>query len=231
MPSIAVAIAHKKTDPMRVVSLGCLRRHIRAEDGIVLIIEDGPGPQNIWSVSMWRKALMTDCTHVVCLNDDTLVAPAFVRILRAMLEAVPEHVLALSSEHPRGPSLLASGHHWYTTRAWIAGWGYVMPRPLLEAFLPWHAEQDPERVRVWGEDQLINEWHGQTGRNTWHPCPTIVAHNVGILSTFSGQFPDPKCNTTVPWDHHPEHYEAMQSSAFWVPRKDAPHLLLPNEGG
>lgn len=175
-----------------------------------------------------RWSLRQDVTHCLFLDDDAILAPRFCEILRAMTAGNPDNVISLHSVHPRGPEMAAKGHRWYSTHAWLVGVGYVFPRALLEKFVDWRDGQPWGFIRKFGHDALINEWHGHTRRNVYHPVPTILQHDLSVPSTMGAEPDEPHRLSTVTWENY--EIEQLIAPEFWRLGL-VPHLLMPHEGG
>jgi hypothetical protein len=219
---IALCIPHAAHIPERVDALKRLRDRLWASDpyyipgpsdAVEIIERDGPCRQDVWSERMWSKALATDATHIVGLADDTIVAPFFWSALRLLLTLRPDHIISLASEHPRGPQTIRDGFAWYRCKTWVAGWGYVLPRRVLEGLMVWRKEQSPDMLATWGEDMLINEYACRVlDEESWHPCPTIVKHDHSLARTTAKEPLPDAAQTTVPWDDWPVH---MKTDNAW----------------
>lgn len=231
--SICCALPHKSSDPFREAALYKLLP--RLVDFDELVIETGPGPQDVWSYAMWVKALTTGCDYIVCITDDTLVCDNFSDVIRAMVAALPGETLALSSEHHKGPTLLAQGHRWYKCLSWVAGWGYCIPAKRLIEFLFWRQALSVESLRKCGEDHLINLYQAEMGFYSYHPLPAPLEHNIALPSTYEpngGACPTKEQTTTVPWYEYVDWPEEMTVPGFWASfGANIPFLKVPSEGG
>lgn len=192
-PTIALAIPHTDWIPERVESMarlcaGLFGPHVSISD---LKHPDVTAfrrftdrePNTVWSQKLFRWALDTGATHLLQLQDDTIVATRFWPILRAMIQAQPDRIIGLEATHPLIPVQHRAGRRWYRDH-WLIGVGYVFPRSLLVEYVAW-CEANPERVAKTNEDSLISEWSYETKRDIWHPIPTCIDHDIGVPSTYA----------------------------------------------
>lgn len=230
MISIALGIPHTPWIAARVESL------MRLVDGITPTPREvathrvfpDRAPNWAWSEQMWRWGAETDATHFLTLQDDAIVAPNFWPALRAMLEAVPDQIIALEAVHPAGKTIARAGEHrWYTTADGLIGVGYVMPRSLLQEFLRWRAQElVPGAVEAITEDTLIDVFAIARGMRIWHPCPTIIDHDLSIDSTY-GNDKHSHRRPSVLWsdgDVCGWSDSDLESVEWWRPKPGLPHL-------
>jgi len=181
---IATCISHAPWLPDRVLSMA----RLRAQLGIA------PGPYReeteraanyVWSLSQWEWAAKTESENCLFLQDDAIVPGGFYTFLRAMIDAVPGEVIGLQTVHPAAQALAREGHRWFTTSDALVGVGYVLPTALLREFLAWRSSAlKPGAVERINEDTLLGLWCTVTGRQIWHPLPTIIDHDVEQPSTY-----------------------------------------------
>jgi hypothetical protein len=175
----------------------------------------------IWPRKMWGWMLETGADWCLSIQDDTLIAPCFWAALRAMLRHVGERaILGLAAAHPLGPSIAASGHRWYKTQSWAIGWAYALRRGDLAQFVDF-VDKHPEWVAQYNEDELLNRWVQETKRFTWHPCPTIIDHDVSVPSQYNNDDHTHR-RSTVTWRDYGE--ASLSDPDFWLPSGD-PQLL------
>jgi len=198
--SLSIAVPHCPWIPERVESMAKIRQALFVQDkyewyahvgqriGFVAYKEfRDREPHYEWNVKLWRWSVEQRASHCLFLADDTVLGPHAISIVLAMLEAVPDQPIGLSSQHPSAPSVLRSGHHWYRcVSPWLVGWAYLLPKPLLAAFLRWHSQQSPALLRgnVSADDQLINMFLASIRCPTWHPLPTPFDHDLQIGSSL-----------------------------------------------
>ena len=141
-PTFCLGIPHTPWVPARVESLTKLLIALGESeaDGVLRArrVFGERALNHVWSEEMWRWGVSregrsggVDPTHFLTLQDDVKVAPNFWPALRAMVEAVPDEVIALEVVHPAAPLLAAKGHRWFTSPDCIVGVGYVLPMAAL----------------------------------------------------------------------------------------------------
>jgi len=157
----------------------------------------------LWALDQWRWAAgvkpagLPAPTHHVFMTDDLhIIEPQndgsghFWQVLNAMVEAVPDGILGLLSNHPAAPRLALEGQRWYRTNSWLVGPCYVLPHKHLMRFLEYFEALPPGnkqdgQIGYRNDDSSLNEWI--TGRGgpgeTYHPLPTIIEHRNDIGST------------------------------------------------
>lgn len=193
-PSFALAIPHAPWRPERVESLSRLLRDLGFDhpkpspEGLVShrVFSDRE-PNWSWSEKIWRWGY--DClntTHLLQLQDDVQVGPAFWPHLSKLVRAVPDQIIGLESVHPVSTLLYnSSGSSWYTTTDGLIGVAYVIPRALLGSLLDWRQNSlRADAAKRLNEDQLVGIFSASTSRHIWHPVPTIVDHDTDLPSTY-----------------------------------------------
>ena len=227
--TIALGLPHTPWVPARAESWARLRESLGVAPGpstvpwptgVIVASFTERESNRVWPSRMWRWGVDSGLTHFLTIQDDVLVAPCFWPALRAMLEAYPDRIIGLSAVHPVGPEVARKGQRWYCTRSWLVGWAYVLPRADLAAFVAW-TEANPARVESTNEDSLLNEWITESGRDTWHPVPTLVDHDTSIESTY-GNDEHTHRRATVTWRGYSEH--DLCSPDWW---RDGSGILLP----
>lgn len=240
--TIALGLPHTPWVPERVESFARLLGQL----GVIgFVYHDGSADHTrvfqdkesnrVWPQKLWRWAVSTGATHLLQLQDDALVYEHFWPVLRAMIEAQPDKIIGLESNHPLGPEMLRTGRRWYRSRAWLVGVGYVFPTDpklpnSLPSFLKW-CDANPEIVAQNNEDSLVNFWAHKLGYDIWHPIPTIIDHDLGVPSTYANdahhEFSMYR-RPTVTW-RDVELRVGMEDPAYWRTTVDgAP--LLPGPG-
>ena len=175
----------------------------------------------VWPRAMWGWMLETGAKWCLTVQDDTIPAPCFWAALRAMLEHMgPRRVLGLSAVHPLGPSVAREGHRWYRTRSWLVGWAYAIHRDDLAEFVEYF-DAHPEMVAANNEDELLNKWIQLTGRDVWHPVPTIIDHDTSIKSSYANDEHTHR-RATVTWRDYGA--ASLSDPDFWLPSGE-PQLL------
>lgn len=197
--TLAIVINHA---PHREDRKACLARMLaelggrdRPVDGLPLFLNDDPrlkpaGPTKVeWTKRQWRWALDSGADHCLFMSDDLNLAPGFLSILRAMIEAKPTAILGLLSSHPRAVRLALAGYRWYRTNSWIVGPAYVFPRAHLAELFAWFCSlpdgDGPGQIANLNDDSSANLWVSSRGpHETWHPLPTIIEHRDDIATTW-----------------------------------------------
>jgi hypothetical protein len=188
--TIALGLPHTPWIPERVKSLAEMRATLDRSGAAehVQLFHDKES-NRVWPLKLWRWGVQTEATHLLQLQDDVIPYEHFWPCLRAMLDAVPDKIIGLESNHPLGPEMYRTGRRWYRTRAWLVGVGYCWPTdPVLQHGLPnfirW-CDANPELVQANNEDSLVNLWAEKHGFDIWHPVPTIIDHNLTLPSTYA----------------------------------------------
>lgn len=205
-----------------------------------------------WALDQWRWAARGEgagATHHLFCTDDLALAPGFVDILLAMIEAAPAAPIGLLSNHPRACELADAGAPWYATNSWIVGPAYVLPHALLVDFLAWFEAlpDGPHTTRgtkAWAnDDSSINEWitfHGPT--RTLHPLPTIVEHDPDGATPSTVGHGDEYSRERVSWRRvqHPASglkverawpLEDMKRAEYWRANGGPDGALMLQVGG
>lgn len=254
--TIALGIPHAKQRPERVETLARLLERLSIDateetvpgwgpvgdgmsaseeakrDGLEFArVFDRPCPYWEWSSEMWHWQRGTRASHALVLQDDVIPMKGFWPVLRAMIEAVPDEILALETVHPSAKHFARERiGRWLRTSDGLIGVQYVLPRPILEEFLRWRGgnlEVDAETVIT--EDSLINCFALDTGRDIWHPVPTIAEHDTAIRSTNKGNDFHPFRNVSVresDGDVCGWNVAELASPDFWRVEEPPAHLGL-----
>ncbi len=252
---ISIAIQHavwrpERREALRPMLVELLANAI-AHPFIGLTITDEKPARMAWSefkthlaLRQWRWALeQPDCSHHLFMSDDLHLAPGFLPILNAMVEADPDRIIGLLGNHPKAVDMSAH-HSAYRCNSWVVGPAYLMPRAQLEMFLRWYEglpdTEEPQCRRWFNDDSAINEWNTKHGRGeSWHPLPTIIEHRHDVESTVGHG--DCFSRERVSWremrevQHHEDGHtwfsrpasfdlEAMKSADYW--RDNGPMLTV-----
>jgi hypothetical protein len=248
MTTISLGIPHAAWKPERVKSMkrllealglppgvygqgGCETEGLEGRAGILKVFTDRE-PNWSWSGKLWTWGAETEADFFLTLQDDALVAPRFIEIVRAMLAHLPRGaVLGLAAQHPSGPAIARAGHRWYATQSWAIGWGYGLWREDLVEFLAWRERQPFGRLLETNEDSLLNEWVRETGRSTRHPLPTIVQHDTSLETNYAGNEADDYRTSSFTWqDVEGEQFDCLADPGFWKPSGSGSVPLLPLPG-
>lgn len=191
-----------------------------------------------WALAQWKWALAQDATHHLFMTDDLDIMPEhFWKALGAMVAQKPDVPIGLLSNHPRAPELYLNGHQWYRTNSWLVGPAYVLPHELLAEFVadferkPWGSHTTVGTQQWANDDSSINEWITKTGRECWHPLPTIIEHRHDIASTTGHG--DKYSRERISWrDVRACTVDDKTGSIVWhtAPLDDRPGFRLPLKG-
>lgn len=176
-------------------------------------------PNGEWSRKLWTWGLETGADFLLQIQDDVIVTPRFWDHLSAMLAAVPRQIIGLETVHDRSKQLHASGVRWCTTADGLVGVAYVLPRQVLDTFLRWSASGLVEGWQA-DEDMLIDCFALATGQRIWHPLPTIIDHDVSLVSNY-GHENHTHRRPPVTLVGHPDGWQPHD----WTPN-GTPHLGL-----
>lgn len=178
--TFALGIPHTPWKPERVKSFERLRDQLVTFGEATKVFTDRE-PNYYWSERMWGWATKANATHFLTLQDDAIVCPDFWRRLRSMVYAVPDQIIGLEAIHPHGKNVQGC---WYRTKDCLVGVGYVMPMNVLRDFLEWRSKLRKGGIETITEDTLIGVYALSTGRDIWHPKPTIIDHDTELPSTY-----------------------------------------------
>lgn len=174
-----------------------------------LALGDPPGPNKIfggaepraaWSEAQWAWALSTKADHCLFIQDDVRVAPDFWPSLRAMLEAKPEELISLYSNHLASRILARTQTAaWYTLSDAVGGPIYAMPRAVLHDAMVWRAKSLHDGAPDYlAEDDTLALFCMATGRRCHYPVVSIADHDAALESSF-GFAPSPFRRSAVTW--------------------------------
>lgn len=177
-------------------------------------------PNHVWSRIMWGWGAAQPVSHTVYLQDDLRLSPDFWRVVEAMVRAVPNRILGLISNHPLSDHALAQGHTWFRMCETL-GSGYVVPTPLMGAFLDWRDRLPVAQVASLCEDYVLSRWQYETGRRSWCPVPTVIQTRDAITTT------NPSVNywfrrSYITWDHPAVAGKPITDVGYWTPRSLPP---------
>lgn len=188
--------------------------------GLIYREETDRAPNNVWSRRMWGWAAAQPTTHSVFLQDDLLVSPDFWSVVEAMVRAVPNRVINLIANHPMSQRAQAEGHAWFRMCEAL-GAGYIVPTPLLAAFLDSYDRLDPAFVAASCEDYLLSRWVCSSGRKVWCPVPTVIQTRSEIATT-NPRISYPFRQSYLAWDDPRVAGKDLTSVSFWKPAQTPP---------
>ena len=176
-----------------------------------------PKPRYVdFTIAQWRWAAKQDVTHHIFMTDDLYFMPRFWDALAAMVDAKPEAIIGLLSNHPKAVELAPTGEHWYRCNSWIVGPCYVVPHVHMLPLLAW-AESNGCTGQGWSDDSTLNEWNTFHGpAESWHPVPTIIKHDRGTVSTWAHTgHGDAYSHERVSWEDRDFSIDEMCMKSFW----------------
>ncbi len=230
IPSFALAVPHTPWVTDRVRSMFDLMQAIgggNAPPGTSIRHFIDREPNVEWSRKLWAWGdgicAVEGATHLLQLQDDATVAPNFWTALSAMVAAVPDQIIGLQGAHPAFRLLARDGHKWARSHAWMVGVGYVIPRDALAELVKFRSIFDGIAHEK-NEDDFIAWFCTETGRDVWHPIPTIIDHTP-IPSTYgndANKFQRP----TVTWREFGA--DEITRADFWTPAADVPIVANPH---
>ncbi len=188
-------------------------------------------PNVAWSEKLWAwgaaecsgSANDSGATHLLQLQDDVAVPDCFWSALTAMVTAVPDKIIGLQGAHPVFRQLARDGHKWARSHAWMVGCGYVIPRADLAELVKFRAIFDGIAHEK-NEDDFIAWFCTETGRDVWHPIPTLIDHTP-LPSTY-GNDANAYQRPTVTWREFGA--DEITRTDFWTPTAEVPMVVNPH---
>lgn len=228
-PTFALAIPHTPWIEERRESLDRLCSALEGSSGGPFRIFDDKEPCHSWFRKILKWGRNTRATHLLQLQDDVLVSENFWSALLAMVDAVPDQVIGLESAHPVFRQLARDEHRWARSckPAWLVGVGWVAPMSVVRDLDDW-IDALPEGMLTdkTDEDELFAEFCTETGRSVFHPIPTIIDHDVAVLSTYNNQHHKLR-QPTVTWKEYGP--REIEDPEFWKVKGDPPVIVNPHK--
>lgn len=215
---VALGIPHAKHIEGRPQSLARLYEMLGDSHGITCRVFSERESNRAWARRMWEWFASTGVEWCLQLQDDVIVGPRFWEALTAMLMGFQHDCIGLEAAHPAGKLLAAQGHRWYRTRAWVVGVGWVLRRTVVEELLQWDGPADLN------EDDYIGAFLNHTGRDAYHPIPTIIDHDTSVPSAYDNDKHALR-RPTVLWHEYPEN--VLVDPDFWRMDQEVPMLVSP----
>ena len=221
-PSFALAVSHCPWVPSRAKNMEALRPQLNIP-GIPYREITERAHNSVWSRSMWGWGAVQKRTHGVYLQDDVRLCGDFWPVVDAMVRAVPNRVISLIANHPFSERALAAGHAWFRMCETL-GTGYVIPTILLGAFLEWRDRHSEEFLRAHCEDFLITLWQAETGRQSWHPVPTILQTQDDAIDSTNpdSAYPFQRSYLTADDPVIAKKNLPLTDALYWIPRELPP---------
>jgi hypothetical protein len=219
---IAVGIAHAAFQ-------GKSRRHAlenilgtfhaaRAEKPFVRVSEK-PEHSYAYARGLWRWASYQDADVCLLLNDDITIHPHILKVVKAMVEAVPGEILSLHAQGSDAAAALERGCSWIRSYDLTGPANVMTPAQARELAEFW--EDTPDLAGPTGrgvldinEDNVASQWAYAHQRPMWLALPAPVAHDRSIPSTL-GYDHHTLRETSVDWR---EYRIEMTSVAWWTPK-------------
>lgn len=207
MTTIALAITHASHLPERKESFSRLERalDLTGNDPIAKYgVFGGAEPRGAWSEAQWTWALRTGADHCLFLQDDVFVAPNFWNVVKAMIEARPDDIMSLYSDHLAARRMaLSRTAAWYSLSDAIGGPSYLMPRTVLNESIVWAGKNLQDGAADYlAEDDRLALFCLATGRRCYYPVISVADHDTELASTF-GFAPSPFRRSAVTWEDLP----------------------------
>src|ERR1700690_463590 len=233
-------VSHTPWVPERVESYKRLCAQLE-EQGVTHTPWTERAPNHVWSDHMWADACgHPGATHALFLQDDVKLAPNFWRALHALVDARPDVVICLESEHQMIVPLAEEGVCGVTTPDGLIGPGYVFPLKMLAEARAWRtsalapgvlAQLEAMPKPPFGEDTLLGLFCAATGRDIFMPVPSLIDHDISISSTYDNDSHGRR-RPLVRWDNlslvhsdgTPGGLELLESKDYWL--LPAPHVGL-----
>ena len=218
-PTFSLAVSHCPWVAERAANMERLRPAI-VRPGVTYREITDRAPNSVWSRIMWGWGAVQPVTHCVFLQDDIRLCGrhGFWPVIEAMVRAVPNRIISLISNHPFSERALAKGHAWFRMCETL-GTGYIIPTPLMGAFLDWRDRQSLEYLYTTCEDFLITTWQYTTGRKSWCPVPTILQTMDAEISSTNPDISYPFQRSYFTADDVDKN---LADIAYWTPASEPP---------
>lgn len=224
MQTIALAVIACPWHPQRAAAAKRLCESLEgeayAEHSEVI---HGPGPEHcsVWSNKAWDWALKTGADRFLLIQEDAVVAPRFWPKFRAMIEAVPDEVIAMQVIHPIAPHLARLGCNWFATLDAMPGVAWSCTMKTLADFMRWKVEElRPGCDKRVNEDTLFALYCAAHRIPIWHPIPTLSDHD-SELPSLVGHDQHTNRNSLVTWRHvtsDGDGLAGLEDARWWAPR-------------
>lgn len=183
---LVLCVPHAAHVESRIPSMERLRGQIgNWPDPYIEITHKGPHWE--WAMKLWeagRDACDGDPNSTfITIQDDVTIPENFYDVLQAVFTAVPDKIVAGLTPHAVAREIARGGGRWMRTRSWILGNMYSIPGAMMPEFYD-YAERNLASLRMTCEDQFTARFCVETGRDTWHPLPSLVEHDTSVPSTW-----------------------------------------------
>ena len=142
------------------------------------------------AVRSWRLGAASDATHVLVIEDDTILCKDFCKVLVRAVETRPDHIIELFSAggvfSPMFAEAQAKNLHWVDQNCHCCGPALLMPRAMVAEYLVWQAENiSPHCQHI--DDFFVRLFAIATGRLISNCVPSLVQHDPSMLSIVGNQ--------------------------------------------
>ena len=186
-------------------------------------------PHPDWSRRLWetgRDMTAGDPTaQFVTIQDDVVVPDNFAAILQAIYSIWPDRIVSLFNVHPISRELARAGGKMYRSRAFVLGVGYSIPGSLMVEFCEFRKRND-QAARMRSEDSFVALWAVETGRDIYHPMPSLVEHDLSMPSTWGA---DQHGNRSATVSFRDYSAAELERPDFWV-HPGTPRLITDHLG-
>jgi hypothetical protein len=180
--TFALAVSHTPWRADRVENLERMRPILMKTHHLAHRVFDEKAPNWKWSRDMWGWGVSQSVTHTVYVQDDLELAEDFWPMVKAMVAANPNNVIALLSNHPFAVRAAAAGHNWYKCCE-VLGAAYVFPTAMMGAFLEWRDTRTEGIIKSTNEDAMMTNWLWFTERRAWNPIPAPVQSKNDVIDS------------------------------------------------
>ena len=212
--SFALAVSHTPWRADRVENLERMRPSLMKTHHLAHRVFDEKAPNWKWSRDMWGWGASQSVTHTVYVQDDLELAEDFWLMVKAMVAANPNNVIALLSNHPFAVRAAVAGHNWYKCCE-VLGAGYVFPTALMGAFLEWRDGRSQGEIKSTNEDAMMTNWLWMTGRRAWNPIPAPIQSQNDIIDSTNPREGRYLFRASYVFAKPKDRWDAY---GYWVPR-------------
>lgn len=228
--TIAIVIPHCPFSPERVKSLARLKHDLFGDAeppahvlDVKVIGEMGPVPNWKWALKVFAFAQETKADRIVQIQDDVLVMPKFLDVLRILHDKLGDETLNCFTIAPWAKAIHAMGARFMTTSDWMTGPCWSMKRErVLEHFRWLHENCEDGAMQAINEDTLLGLSHAAHGWKIVNPIPAIVDHDTALKSNY-GNEKAMHNRSSAAWHELPaEEQQQLTDPAYWVRKNPIP---------
>lgn len=186
----------------------------------------------IWKNAKKAWSKITNCSHILVLQDDLLIPPNFNVIVDKIINLLPNNIISLYS--PRHIKYFPDSH--WTTSNRVTGQALLMPTNFSRQWLRWcdkYCLPSQKKGLSDGDDIRLGAWMHATNKIAWYPSPSVVQH-IGVESSVfsmhmhnknSSSYPEnPEILNTIDWSVGLENPHKSNST---VTRDDLSKIIIP----